>query len=105
MHYPGGIAASTIPLEQGGYEVLGPVKAQDCLWQLFGVIPVTDSNETHVAIAAALAQKPTADALIQVTSDAFSHYYVVVSRTCTEVDAIAVKSRWVIEDEPPVTAD
>ena len=37
VRIPGGIAPSNIPLSQGGYTIVGPVIAQDCKIDLFGV--------------------------------------------------------------------
>ena len=92
-HIPHWHSPSTIPLAAGGFEVLGPVKGQDCLWSLLGIIPVSDSSETHVAIERAIKSKPGADALINVTADSFAHFYFIVSKYCIEVDGTAVKSR------------
>ena len=92
-HTPHWHSASTIPLAAGGFEVLGPVKGQDCLWLLFGIIPLSNSNETHVAIENAIKAKRGADALINVTADSFRHSYIIVSKACVEVDGTAVRSQ------------
>ena len=89
----GGIAPSTIPLEPGSYDALGPVRGKSCVWYILGLIPVTGGNRTSLAIAKALARRPGATALIGVTSDTYSQFFVVVTRTCTDVAGTAVSVR------------
>jgi hypothetical protein len=91
QHNPGGIAPSTIPLDPGGYTVVKTgVLGSDCQVSLLGIVPITDGNQTHQAIADALAQAPGATALVDVTSDAYSAWFVLWSQTCTEVRGTAV---------------
>lgn len=90
-HYPGGIAPSTIPLAPGGYTVVKEhVEGSDCLVALLGILPVSGGNRTHNAIADALKEAPGATALVNVTSDAYSQYWILWSHTCTEVRGMAV---------------
>ena len=90
-HYPGGIAPSTIPLAPGGYTVVTEkVHGSDCLVALLGILPVSGGNQTDNAIADALEEAPGATALVNVTSDAYSQYWILWSNTCTEVRGTAV---------------
>ena len=50
VHHSGGIAPSTIPLAPDSYRILGPVKGQDCVYYLFGLIPLSNGNETKTAL-------------------------------------------------------
>jgi hypothetical protein len=91
-HYPGGIAPSTVPLAPGGYTVVRPyVMGQDCLVALFGIIPLTGGNTTAAAVQSALSRAPGSDALVNVTSDAYSQFWILWSSTCTQVRGTAVK--------------
>ncbi|MGH0037524.1 MAG: hypothetical protein ACQGVK_21050 [Myxococcota bacterium] len=92
-HTSGGIAPSTVPLEAGSYEVLGPVGGRDCVYSLLGLIPLSNGNETRTALQDALARRPGTTALIQVTSDTYRQFWVVVARTCTQVYGTAVRTR------------
>jgi hypothetical protein len=91
MHDPGGIAPSTIPLAPGGYTVVKEnVQGSDCLVAILGILPVSGGNRTHNAIKDALKEAPGATALVGVTSDAYSQYWILWSNTCTEVHGTAV---------------
>jgi hypothetical protein len=93
IHTPRGIAASTLPLEQGKYTVIGETGDSDCAWAIFGIIPITTGNETQDAIKEAIASAGNgADGLIQVTVDSYYQHWIVVSRDCTQVEGIAIKS-------------
>jgi hypothetical protein len=90
-HYPGGIAPSTIPLAPGGYTVVKDhVEGSDCLIAILGILPVSGGNRTDNAIKGALKAAPGATALVNVTSDAYSQYWILWSNTCTEVRGTAV---------------
>jgi hypothetical protein len=78
MHYPGGIAPSTIPLAPGGYTVVQEqVTGRDCLVAILGIIPVTSGNKTANAVRSALSRAPGATALVNVTSDAYSQFWIL----------------------------
>src|SRR5262245_40391692 len=84
-HTPGGIAPSTIPLEPGGYTVIkSHVEGSDCQVNLLGLLPLSDGNTTDEAIADALKDAPGATALVNVTADAYSQFWILWSNTCTE---------------------
>ncbi len=92
-HYSGGIAASTTPLTMGSYQTLGEVEGNDCVYSLLGMIPLSSGNETRKAIEDAISQKEGATALIEVTSDTYSQFYLLYGRTCTQVYGTAVAPR------------
>lgn len=87
---PGGVAASNIPLSQDGYRVLGPVKASDCKYNLLGIIPISGGNQTADAIAEALGDRPGADAMVDITVEGVSKYFILWSQQCTDVRGLAV---------------
>ena len=87
---PGGIAPSNIPLEQGGYREIGPVAASDCKVNLLGFIPISGSNSVADAVRSALRKESQADALINISIDVVSKYFILWSQTCTEIHATAV---------------
>ena len=91
IHVPGGIAPSTIPLEPDGYTVVAEsVEGSDCLVAILGLIPVSGGNRTENAIRDAILSAPSATALINVTSDAYTAYWILWSQTCTVVRGTAV---------------
>jgi hypothetical protein len=92
MHATGGVAPSNVPLEPGTYVELGPVHGDDCLYALLGILPLSGGNETRRAVEEALAARAGATALVNVTSDTFHQFWLILSRHCTEVHAIAVRS-------------
>ncbi len=89
-HISGGVAPSNVPLAPGSYKELGPVHGDTCVYYLLGIIPLSPGNETKNAVADALREKPEATALVNVTADTFSQFFIVFSRVCTQVDGIAV---------------
>jgi hypothetical protein len=89
-HISGGVAPSTEPLVPGSYRELGPAQGQDCVYYLLGFIPLSDGNETKDAVADALTKAPGASALVKVSVDTYSQYFIVFSRVCTQVYGVAV---------------
>ena len=89
-HQSGGISASTSPLVPGSYQTLGLVKGEDCVYSLLGLFPLSNGNETRKAIRHAISQKRGATDLIEVTSDTYSQFFLIVGRTCTQVYGTAV---------------
>ncbi len=87
---PGGVAPSNIPLEQGGYREIGPVAASDCKVNLLGIIPISGSNSVADAVRSALRKESQADALVNITIDVVSKYFILWSSVCTEIHATAV---------------
>ncbi len=91
VHVPGGIAPSTTPLQPGQYTELGKVEGRDCLWRLLGLIPLGPGNTLEKARDNAIAEKSGANALADVTVDAYTQFWIIVARDCTEVRGIAVR--------------
>jgi len=89
-HTSGGIATSNIPLEPGSYRILGEAVGGDCQYKILGIIPVTGGNETHTALEDALSDIPNTTALVQISSDTYSQYWILWSNHCTQVHATAV---------------
>lgn len=87
---PGGIAPSNIPLPPDGYTRLRDVKASDCKVNLLGLIPVSGSNHIADAMDEALEKVEGADALVDITVERVTMYFILWSQTCTEVRATAV---------------
>jgi hypothetical protein len=87
---PGGIAPSNIPINPGQYTVLGPVEAQDCKVNLLMLIPVSGANNLNDAVQAALGRRPGTDALVNITVDRVSKFFILWTQTCTQVFATAV---------------
>jgi hypothetical protein len=86
---PGGVAASNIPLAPGSYTPIGTVFASDCKVNLLGFIPVSGGNNLYQALDKAK-RKRGAGALIEITVDYVSKYFILWSQACTEVRATAV---------------
>ncbi len=100
-HTSGGIAASNIPLEPGSYTTLGRAVGGDCQYELLGLIPLSNGNQTHSALEDALADIPNTSALIQITSDTYSQYWILWSNTCTQVYGTAVTTKEVASKQQP----
>lgn len=90
-HLSGGVATSNIPLAPGSYTELGQVRGDTCVYYLLGLLPLSGGNETKYALEDALRQKPQTNALINITADTYSQFFILFSRTCTQVDGIAVR--------------
>jgi hypothetical protein len=91
-HQAGGIAPSTKPLEAGNYSTLGEVTGKDCVYALLGVLPFTSGNTTRRAMMNAIGSVEGADALVEVTADTYSQYFIILSRVCTQVQGTAVQT-------------
>ena len=86
---PGGVAASNIPLEPGGYTVIERVSASDCKVDLLGLIPVSGGNRLDQAMQKAR-RKANAHALVDISVDRAVKFFILWSQVCTEVRATAV---------------
>lgn len=82
---------STKPLQPGSFSELGPVEETDCLWYLFGFLPITSGNNMQGAMRDAI-KKGGGDALVQVTAETYYQNFLVVSRYCTIIQGVAVRS-------------
>jgi hypothetical protein len=89
-HLPGGIAPSTTPINNRAYDVLGDVKGTDSRTLLLGILPISGPNTIQGAIDKAKA-KMGADALIDVTAEAYSSWWILWANTTTVVRGKAIK--------------
>jgi len=89
-HIPGGIAASTVPIEGRSYVNLGRVKQTDNMFALFGIFALTKPNSTRRAIDTAV-QSRGGDAMINVTVEYTAHYVVLFNRYMTTVEGDVIR--------------
>ena len=89
-HTPGGICASTVPIDGRDYMVLGPAKATSTAVYLFNFIPVSGSSSLRDAKNAAIRSKG-ADALIDVTAESYSQFWIVFSKSTIMVEGTAIR--------------
>jgi len=92
---PGGIAPSNTPLHAKPYTVIGTAEGIDTRYAILGIIPVTDGNSLREAVKDAKGQVG-ADALIDITVDGYTQWWILFTRTVTKVDAkgIRFKDAW-----------
>jgi len=87
---PGGVAASSTPLNGRPYEILGPAYGAETQYHILGFIPT--GKAALVEHAMAEAKRTTgADALIEVTVETYRKDFVVFASTTTEVRGKAIK--------------
>jgi hypothetical protein len=89
-HMPGGIAPSTTPIEGREYRVVGRAGATDSHILLFGILPIRGSNSIRDAVNAAIA-KYGADALIDVTVESYSQFWLILTRNVIRVEGLAIR--------------
>lgn len=87
---PGGVAASSTPLEGRSYSILGYTEATDSRICLFGIIPISRHNSIRDAIRSA-ARRAGGDALIEVSVEGYRQYWILFSRDVTRVEGIAIR--------------
>ena len=90
MHLPGGIAASTTPIDGRPYVNLGRVKQTDSMFALFGIFAMGSPNTIRKAIDQAL-QSRGGDAMINVTVEYTTHYVVLFNRYMTIVEGDVIR--------------
>lgn len=90
LRTPGGIAASTTPLEGRAYEVLGEAYGSGTQVHILGIIPAGRAVETQTAVDDAK-RKAGADALIEVTVDRYTKDFVLWTTVTTEVRGKAIR--------------
>ncbi|MBU4212516.1 MAG: hypothetical protein KKD33_08025 [Verrucomicrobia bacterium] len=92
---PGGISSSNTPLHARPYTVIGDTAGTDSRYAIFGIIPVTSANLLKEAVKKAKGQVG-ADALIDITVDGYTQWWILFTRTVTRVDAkgIRFKDKW-----------
>ena len=89
-HTPGGIAASTVPIDGRDYMVLGPAKATSTAVYLFNFLPVSGSSSLRDAKMAAI-RSQGADALIDVTAESYSQFWILFSKSTIMVEGTAIR--------------
>ena len=87
-HTPGGLAPSTMPIDGRDYVVLGPAKATSSAVYLFNFLPVSGSSSLREAKDAAIRGKG-ADALIDVTAECYSQFWILFSKSTIMVEGTA----------------
>lgn len=92
LRSPVALVASTKPLAQDAYVELGDVEESDCIWYLFGFLPISGGNNMQDAVKDAIKSRH-GDAMIQVTAETYFQYFIVVSRYCTVVQGTVVDSK------------
>jgi hypothetical protein len=88
-HLPGGLAPSTTPIEGRAYDVLGDVKGTDSRTLLLGILPISGANTIQGAVDNAK-EKMGADALIEVSAEAYSSWWLLWSNNNTIVRGKAI---------------
>jgi hypothetical protein len=88
--HPVGIAPSSAPVS-ASYTVLNAVEDSDCLYILFGLIPLGGKDPTFEIIDR-LVKANGADALVGVTVELKVTSYLIVATECTVVNGKAVKN-------------
>lgn len=97
---PGGIAPSNTPLHAKPYTVIGETEGSDSRYAILGIIPVTSGNSLKEAVKDAKGHVG-ADALIDITADSYTQWWILFTRTVTEVNAkgIRFKDKWEGDNE------
>lgn len=92
---PGGISDSNTPLHSKPYNIIGDTEGSDSWYAILGFIPVTPGNSLREAVKEAKG-KVGADALIDITVDSYTQFWILFVRRVTEVHAkgIRFKDRW-----------
>ncbi len=90
INSPGGIAPSNIPLDGRSYRPVGQVASSDSSVRLFGILPVSGSNTIRQALDAAMRQR-SADALIDITVESYTQYWILFTRHVTSVRGTAIQ--------------
>jgi hypothetical protein len=89
-HHPGGVAASSTPIEGRRYRVLGHAEGTDSHVLLFGLIPIKGSNSTRTAMDRAVRSRG-GDALIDVTVETYTQWWIILIRRAVKVEGMAIR--------------
>jgi len=90
VNSPGGIAPSNIPLEGRSYHEVGETGSTDSSIWILGILPVTSSNRIRNCMDAAM-RKRSADALIDITVESYSQFWLLFVRYVTYVQGTAIQ--------------
>jgi len=89
-HLPGGIAPSTTPTDGRAYDILGNAEATDSRVSLLCLLPISGANSIQGAVDKAKKQFD-ADALIDVTVEAYSQIWILFCNNTTLVRGKAIR--------------
>jgi len=89
---PGGVAASSTPINGRDYVELGRASETDSRVYLLWFLPVTGANTIRDAINEAVDSR-NGDALINVTVESYSQWWVLFSRHVTRVEGEVIRFR------------
>jgi hypothetical protein len=89
-HVPGGIAPSNIPIGTRKYREIGRVSTTDSAVRLFGILPISGSNSIYAALRKCIEAK-RADAMIEITVESYSQYWILFSRDIIKVEGTAIE--------------
>ncbi len=87
---PGGVAASTTPIDGRKYVNLGHAVQTDSRIYLLGFIPVSGGNYTRDAIDKAVESKG-GDAMTDVTVESFWQWWILWTRVATRVEGNVIR--------------
>ncbi len=87
---PGGLAASTTPIEGRKYSILSKAAGSSNRIAFLGILPLTGPNTVREAVEEAITSAG-GDALIDVTVDGYTQYWILFSRTVTRVTGTAIR--------------
>ena len=89
-HRPGGISASSTPIDGREYKRLGRAKGKSSRILLFGFIPVSGSNSTMEALNEAIRSR-NGDALVEVAVSSYYQYWILFSKNSTRVEGEVIR--------------
>ena len=87
---PGGIAASTTPLEGRKYRNMGKSFGTDSRVYLLGFLPLTGENSIRDAIEESVDAR-NGDAMINVTVEFYSQWWILFTRFTTRVEGDVIR--------------
>lgn len=90
VNSPGGIAPSNIPLDGREYRAVGDVATSSSSIWLFGFLPVSSPNSIRAAMDSAIRQR-SADALINITVERYTQFWILFTRHVTSVRGTAIQ--------------
>ena len=85
-----GCSSRFFPLEGRSYRIVGETASTDSAIRLLGILPVSGSNTTRQALDAAMRQR-SADALIDITVENYTQFWILFTRTVTAVRGTAIQ--------------
>ncbi len=87
---PGGIAASSTPINGRSYTNLGRSTATERRILLLGIIPITGENSIRGALNEAVENRG-GDAMINITVESYAHWWIIITRFATRVDGEVIR--------------